>query len=131
MSPSHVERGFTRSGERLPCPPPGGLTDSLGQFFTERMVTVPAVQAPGNPPLPMPEDARGRMLPGDVLLSFIADTLGRAEPGTVVVLASTSKIHTEVVLAALPRLRFLPGEQPAGCKVRQQMDQRFTFRIRR
>jgi protein TonB len=66
---------------------------------------------------------------GTVLLQFVVDTLGRVEPGSVTVLRADHPLFAQSVREALTRMRFVPAEA-AGRKVRQLVDQPFTFALR-
>ena len=48
---------------------------------------------------------------------------------TVRVVRATSAAFEASVLSTLPRVRFLPAEQPLGCRVRQLVEQPYIFAV--
>lgn len=63
-----------------------------------------------------------------VILSFVVDTAGRTEMNTVTTILSTHDAFYRSVMSVLPKLRFLAATFQ-GRKVRQQVEQRFEFRV--
>ena len=88
------------------------------------------VPSAGNPVPAYPPRMRDARLEGRVDVRFIVDTTGRAEPGSIQVLASTHASFTDAVRAALLRSRYQPA-QARGRRVRQVVEQRFEFARRR
>lgn len=82
-------------------------------------------------PMPRyPQLLREAGVEGATLVSFVVDTLGRVEQGTVRVIESTHPAFTLTVQAVLPHMRFSParvGER----KVRQLVEFPLQFRLRR
>ena len=92
-------------------------------------VDKPAIAMPGNPTPHYPEILRRASVRGEVVIQVVIDTTGRADMGSVRVLASDHQLLTDAVLAALPRARFLPAES-SGRKVRMWAVQSFVFEVR-
>ena len=67
---------------------------------------------------------------GDVRAQFVVDTLGRVEQGSFKALDTTHDLFAAAVREALGRARFKPAEA-GGHRVRQLVEQTFTFRIAR
>lgn len=67
---------------------------------------------------------------GTIVLHFVVDTLGRVEPASVEVIRADQRLFVESVREALSRTRFVPAEA-AGRKVRQLVEQSFTFALAR
>jgi protein TonB len=77
-----------------------------------------------------PETLRAAGIAGRVVLQFVVDTSGRAEPESVEVLESTRAEFADAVRAALSRLRFTPGEV-SGRRVRTRVQLPFEFSLSR
>lgn len=67
---------------------------------------------------------------GSVVAFFVVDTLGRVEPGSFRAAATTHPLFSESVRSAVLELRFAPAES-GGRRVRQLVEQRFVFALRR
>jgi protein TonB len=108
---------------------PGGLPGG-DAVLTAREVEQSARVA-GEPITPVYPDALRRAgVEGEVLVSFVVDTLGRAEPSSFTVLRATHELFAQAVRAAVARQRFDParlGFRP----VRQIVQQPFSFTISR
>ena len=86
---------------------PGALTS--GSVLLVDQVEI-AVVLDKRSPLPrFPQLLRDAGVEGMARLSFVVDTLGRVEPGTVTVMASTHPAFAVAVQATLPRMRFTPA----------------------
>jgi TonB family protein len=108
------------------CPPPGGTPDGGGVYFAESQVLYPAVVRYDG--FGMSPAAIGGKGAGMVVVRFIVDTSGRAEPGSIQVVRSTVPSRDAAVLAAVPKLRFAPAWIGRGCRVRQLVEQKIEFR---
>jgi len=84
----------------------------------------------GNPAPRYPERLRSAHLEGWVTVRFIVDTTGRAEPGSLEILAATHPLFADAVRDALREARYRPAEA-GGRRVRQLVEQRFGFTLRR
>jgi protein TonB len=98
--------------------------------YAESQVEKPVMPLQGSPTPHYPEILKSAGVEGEVAVSFIVDTLGRAEPGSITILNSTHELFAAAVKTALPLMRFLPAETN-GRKVRQLVQQPFKFTILR
>ena len=117
--------GGTASGRR-----DGSPNVAEGEPYTEPFVEKAVVAIPGTATPRYPSMLQSAGIEGDVRTQFVVDTLGRVEPGSVRVLESTRDLFASAVRDALARARFKPAEA-GGHKVRQLVEQTFTFRIAR
>ncbi|MGH7669101.1 MAG: TonB family protein [Gemmatimonadaceae bacterium] len=81
--------------------------------------------APGYPP-----DLLNKNIEGSVYTEYIVDTSGYADTASLVIVRSTHPEFTQSVREALPYMRFHPAKV-GNRKVRQLVEQQFTFKIRR
>ncbi len=65
---------------------------------------------------------------GEVMMRYVVDTSGRADPSSLEVLRSTHPAFTLSVRQALAGMRFAPASVE-GRRVRQLVEQRFQFRL--
>jgi protein TonB len=77
-----------------------------------------------------PEPLRQAGVDGRVLIRFVVDTMGRIEPSSVQVLASTHALFTRAVLDALGGFSFRPAEA-GGRRVEAAAEMPFEFSISR
>lgn len=89
-----------------------------------------AALRPGNPTPRYPDQLVRAGIPGRVVARFVVDTLGRVEPGSVQLLASTHPAFSDAVSAVLPRYRFTPA-QVGGRPVRMLAELPFDFALGR
>jgi TonB family protein len=75
-----------------------------------------------------PPDLMATGTEGQVLATYVVDTLGGVDTTTVQVLQSNDSRFTESVVTALGEMRFRPAKR-AGKAVRQLVQQWFRFRI--
>ncbi|MDB4885730.1 MAG: TonB family protein [Gemmatimonadetes bacterium] len=106
----------------------GGLgSGSAGKAYDENQVDRPvAMTRPLEPRYPDALKSVG--VQGTVLMHFIVSADGRVEPGSIEVVSSPHKLFSDAVRQALLSARFRPAEA-GGTKVRQLVEQSFTFRI--
>ena len=115
-------------------PPGGGASASgsgslaRGGIFVAGSVERPAALRADGPTPRYPASLRAASIEGRVTVRFVVDTLGRIEPGTPVLLASTDPRFTAAVQDVLPRLRFTPA-MAGGRTVRMYVEMPFEFRI--
>ena len=123
---------FDRSGSLIPAGPDGAGSGALapGGVFTRASVERVASLRAGNPTPRYPERLRAAGREGRVDMRFVVDTLGRVEPGTPTVLASSDPLFTAAVRDVLPRLRFAPATM-GGRTVRMMVEMPFVFRVER
>lgn len=118
---THVASGSTPNG-------PPNVSD--GSPMLENQVEKAVIAIPGTATPRYPSMLQSAGLEGDVRAQFVVDTLGHVEPGSFRALESTHDLFAAAVREALPRARFKPAEA-GGHKVRQLVEQTFTFRITR
>jgi TonB family protein len=98
--------------------------------FFEFQVDKPVTTAPGSASPRYPQILRQAGVEGEVLVQFVVDTDGRAEPATFKVLRSSHDLFAASVAKALPAMRFIPAEF-RGRRVRQLVQQPFAYTIAR
>lgn len=111
----------------------GGAADASGAGdapFEFAAVERPAVGLAGNPAPEYPASLRRAGVAGQVVIQFVVDTLGRAEPGSMVVVHTTHPAFVAAVAAVLPRWRFAPAEA-GGRRVRMLVQQPIAFDVAR
>lgn len=135
LPPIDLMRKPTNENDWLGKPGPVGRDDGPvaaplpgNTVFAESQVEKPAMPLPGSPTPRYPEILKAAGVEGEVAVSFVVDTLGRAEPGSIKILNSTNELFGASVKTALPLMRFLPAETN-GRKVRQLVQQPFKFTI--
>lgn len=121
-------RGGVGSGTPIGGGVPGGLGGG-GIWSANQVDRSPSIA--GRPIEPRyPTQLRTAGIEGRVVLQFVVDTLGRAEPGDVTVIETSHPQFAEAVREVLPRYRFIPGEA-AGHRVRTRVQIPFDFRLAR
>lgn len=116
-------RGLTAAGGATP----GAGVSSDGVIGERDVDRAPNVI--GTAPTPRyPESLRAAGITGRVVVQFVVDTTGRAEPG-LEVLGPARAEFVEAVRAVLTRYRFSAGEA-AGHKVRTRVQVPFDFTLR-
>lgn len=98
--------------------------------LTELEVDTAVERLPGSPAPAYPPEMLRRNVEGSVSVTYVVDTLGLADSVSIRVLAATDPAFVEAVREVLPRMRFRPALL-GGAKVRQLVQQTFSFRIRR
>jgi protein TonB len=114
--------GGRDSGTVIAAPP-------ADHVYSETQVDKPALSVPGATPR-YPEVLRAAGVEGRVEVSFVVDTTGRAESGSLRIISATNELFGAAVRTALPAMRFLPAES-GGRKVKQLVQQPFVFTIAR
>jgi len=104
-------------------------TEGGGTAFSAYQVEKPAKLRSDSPKPSYPETLRSAGIEGGASVEFVVDTTGRVEVSTFKVTREDNGLFTAEVRRVLPRLRFLPAEA-GGHKVRQLVEQPFTFSIR-
>ena len=110
--------------------PSAGPNVADGPPMLERQVDQAVIAIPGTAAPRYPSMLQSAGLEGDVRAQFVVDTLGRVEQGSFHALESSHDLFTAAVREALSRARFKPAEA-GGRKVRQLVEQTFTFHITR
>ena len=101
---------------------------ATGAFF-EYQVDKPASAVPGTIRPTYPVILRAAGVEGELQALLVVDTAGLVEAGSVRIARSTNELFSAAVVAAVPLMRFHPAEV-RGVKVRQLVEQPFTFQIR-
>lgn len=83
---------------------------------------------PGTPTPRYPDILKQAGLGGAVLVAFVVDTSGNADPQTLRVFVSTHQLFAESVKAALPTMRFLPA-MLNNVKVKQVVRLPIVFQV--
>jgi len=107
---------------------PGGSAPATGGVHAESQVDRTVVARRGNPHPAYPAVMRSASLDGEVLVRFVVDTIGRVEPGSVLVLRATHEQFAESVRRWLPQTRYAAA-QLRGRPVRQLVEQRVAFSL--
>jgi protein TonB len=123
----HAFDGPRELGGRSGGPP--NVSDA-GAVLPESLVEKAVVAIPGTATPRYPSMLQSAGVEGDVRGQFVVDTLGRVEQGSFKAVQSTHDLFTSAVRDALARARFKPAEA-GGRRVRQLVEQTFTFRITR
>lgn len=98
------------------------------QPYFEFQVDKPVMQAPNSASPLYPDILRRAGVEGEVIVSFVVDTLGRVDLRSFKVILASHDLFANAVRNALPRMRFIPAETTGG-KVRQVVQQPFKFSI--
>ena len=113
-----------------PAPSPKGLgSGNNGAPYDSYQVDVPVVAIGGIAPA-YPASMRSAGIEGEVKAEFVVDRKGRADAGSLRIIASASEQFSTAVRNALPRMRFKPA-QLRGEPVAQLVQQLFVFRLNR
>ncbi|MEK7464229.1 MAG: TonB family protein [Patescibacteria group bacterium] len=125
------EKDFTGKGVQ------GGIGAGVGsapinpdQPFSDDQVDRTVMQLPNSARPRYPDMLRSAGVEGEVLAQFVVDTTGRVEVNTFKVLRTSHEMFTNAVRNVLPNMMFSPAEVN-GIKVKQLVQQPFTFTIRR
>ena len=106
------------------------VRDRAGQPYFEFKVDKQVAQIPDTVQLRYPKQLRAANVEGQVLLQFVVDTNGRADPSKAKAIRSSHELFTAAVMEVLPKLRFTPAEVGRR-KVMQLVQQPFTFSLDR
>lgn len=121
---------------------PGGLTGVDSRFqvpsvlldvpqdsvYSVLEVDETAVRTEGSAAPVYPGDLIRARIEGSVLIRFVVDTNGRADPASVEVMRESHSGFTQAVRNAIPLMFFSPA-MVRGHRVRQAVEQNFEFRI--
>jgi protein TonB len=127
----HVTRGLTSDMPSLsgtPVPVSGAPVGGIGAVHTSAVVDRIVVASPQNPRPDYPQALRSASLEGDVFITFVVDTTGRVEPGSLRVVQSSHPLFAEAVQRWLPKTRYRPAEV-GGRRVRQLVQQQVGFAL--
>jgi TonB family protein len=96
------------------------------QTYFEYQVEKPVMTVPGSPSPRYPDILKSAGVEGEVVVTFVVDTTGRADVSSLKIIRATHELFAAAVRTALPAMRFLPAEV-GGKKVRQLVQEPFTF----
>lgn len=115
---------FNRSaGPIVPSP-----TSPSGEVHTWGEVQRVAASLPGNGSPDYPRTLRTAGVEGSVVVTFVVDTLGRAERGSITIVSTTHPLFADAVQHWLARTRYAPAEIN-GRRVRQLVQQEVGFSL--
>ena len=130
-----VTRPFTKTpaGTEIFDRPPGSIVPTViapgGGVHTSGGVDRIAAPRSGNGAPDYPRSLRTAGVEGSVLVTFVVDTTGRAEPGSISVVSSTHPLFADAVRSWLGRTRYAPAEI-RGMRVRQLVQQEVGFTLK-
>ncbi|HVX41327.1 MAG TPA: hypothetical protein VHB25_17315 [Gemmatimonadaceae bacterium] len=128
--PTSVQQGLGRAeadSVTAPALPPSRGRDSV---FSVLDVDTAVVRTANSAAPAYPLSMLEKNITGVVSAQYVVDTTGFADSASFTVLAATNQAFVDAVRAALPYMRFTPAKIGA-IKVRQLVEQQFTFRISR
>ena len=100
-----------------------------GTTYFEYQVEHPVAFPPSGTAAPAyPSILKSAGVEGQVIASFVVDTTGLADPGSLRIIKSTHQLFANSVAAALPNMRFTPA-LVGGRKVRQLVTEPFVFQL--
>lgn len=114
-----------RSGKGAPVP---DASSGRAVVWQESQVEKSVAAAEGSQHPRYPAVLREAGVEGEVLVKFVVDERGLADPATLEVIRSTHELFSQAVRDGLAAMRFTPAEL-GGNKVKQWVEQPFTFRI--
>ncbi len=109
-------------------PPAQTHDDEASRAFSEIEVDSAATRDPESEGPVYPPALMAKGIEGSVLATFVVDENGRPDVSTYIPLEATDAAFANAVRDALPRMKFRPAKRN-NVAVRQQVEQRFTFRV--
>ena len=103
------------------------MTPAKGVYF-EYQVEQPVMAAPGSPAPRYPDILKAAGVSGEVIASFVVDTTGLADVGSLKVIRSSHQLFVNSIVAAMPNMRFTPA-MVGGRKVKQLVMEPFVFQV--
>jgi TonB family protein len=103
------------------------ITSAKGVYF-EYQVEQPVMAASGSPAPRYPDILKAAGVSGEVIASFVVDTTGLADVGSLKVIRSSHQLFVNSIVAAMPNMRFTPA-MVGGRKVKQLVMEPFVFQI--
>ncbi|MFN8581124.1 MAG: energy transducer TonB [Gemmatimonadaceae bacterium] len=103
---------------------------SLGEVLESRDVDAPVQPLPGNAPPRYPTLLAAAGVEGRTVARFVVDTLGRVEPGSIMIVQSSHTLFERAVRDALEHHHFTAA-MVGNHKVRQLVEQTFGFQLTR
>jgi protein TonB len=122
-----VAAGVAGAQGAVPAPR-GDVVLVRDQTYFEFQVEKKVRQLPDSM-LPLyPNSLQAAKVEGEVVASFVVDTLGHVDVETIKILKATHQLFADAVRDALPQMKFIPAEIK-GMKVKQLVQQPFEFKI--
>ncbi len=97
--------------------------------FTEDAVEKAVMPRRGNPPPDYPRALQSAHIEDSFIVTFVVDSTGQVDASTMNFPNTVHRLLVDAVRRALTRSRFYPAEL-AGRRVRQLVEQRFTFMLK-
>ena len=105
-----------------------GVLGVASGLYTATSVDRAVVALSTNPRPDYPQSLRAANLEGEVLVTFVVDSTGHVEPGSVTIIQATHEQFAGAVRRWLPRTRYRPAEV-RGVRVRQYVQQQVGFSL--
>jgi len=109
-------------------PPSEAHAEDQSRAYSEIEVDSAAARDPDSEGPVYPPTLMAKGIQGSVLATFVVDETGRPDVNTYLALESTDTLFALAVRNALPRMKFRPAKRN-NIPVRQQVEQRFSFRV--
>jgi len=113
---------------RAPAPEPAREPGDGGRVYIESEVGRPVRRDPSSAAPAYPDFLQHEGIEGVVSVEYVVDITGLADSASLRILRASNPAFSEAVRAALPGMRFIPGELD-GRPVRQLVTQEFRFVI--
>ena len=111
-----------------PDAPIGPAPVATGSVHTYGSVERIATPLAGNGSPNYPRSLRAAGVEGSVVVTFVVDTAGRAEPASITIVTATHALFADAVRQWLLRTRYAPAEI-RGTRVRQLVQQEVGFKL--
>ena len=115
-------------GKRLSAQVSKSMQPGSDAVYFEYQVENPVMSAPGSPAPRYPDILKTAGVSGEVIASFVVDTTGLADVGSLKVIRSSHQLFVNSIVVAMPDMRFTPA-MVGGRKVKQLVMQPFVFQI--
>jgi TonB family protein len=127
-TPRHGGGGPATVAVQTPTPAPAADPGDGGRVYIESEMGRPVRRDASSAAPTYPEFLQHEGIEGVVAVEYIVDTTGLADSASLRILHASNPAFAESVRAALPGMRFVPGEV-GGQLVRQLVTQEFRFVI--
>lgn len=116
--------------DRYTLPEAPTLAGTMDSVYSVLDVDSAAVRDPSSAAPVYPPDLQAQNIEGGIVAQYVVDTSGVADTLTFRVVMMSHPQFAAAVKAALPYMRFTPAKR-GGVRVRQLVEQDFTFRLLR
>lgn len=127
-TPRHGGGGAATVAVPAPTPVPAAEPGDGGRVYIESEMGRPVRRDASSAAPAYPDFLQHEGIEGVVAVEYIVDTTGLADSASLRILHTSNPAFAEAVRAALPGMRFVPGEV-GGQLVRQLVTQEFRFVI--